>query len=91
VSLALSPDLVFVYVLRPSGLVGRLASGRVSRNGADELLVYDSYGRIIDYLSESGGKVRSWCLLGPMGKPVDGWSQVLEHDRARVFPFKDSV
>lgn len=91
VFLVLSPDATLVYVLRPSGLVGRLAAGRVSRNGSDGLVVYDSYGRVIEYLSEPGGKVRSWCLLGPAGKPVDGWSQVLDHDRARVFPFKDSV
>jgi len=86
----LSPDLSLVYVLSPSGLVGRLTSGRVSRNGSDSLVVYDLYGRIIEYLSEPGGRVRSWCLLGPTGKPVDGWSKVLDHDRARVFPFKDT-
>lgn len=90
-SMVLSPDLTLVYVLRPSGLVGRLASGRVARRQAGELLVYDAYGRIIEYLSEPGGKVRSWCLLGPTGKPLDGWSQVLEPDRPKVFPFKDSV
>lgn len=89
--LILSPDLTLVYVLNPSGLVGRLAAGRVSRHDGGELVVSDAYGRIIEYLSEPGGKVRSWCLLGPAGKPVDGWSQVLEHDRVRVFPFKDSA
>jgi hypothetical protein len=88
-SMVLSRDLTLVYVLRPSGLVGRLASGRVARRQAGELLVYDAYGRIIEYLSEPGGKVRSWCLLGPTGKPLDGWSQVLEPDRAKVFPVRD--
>jgi hypothetical protein len=83
--MVLSSDLTLVYVLRPSGLVGRLASGRVSRNGSDGLVVYDAYGRIIEYLSEPGGKVQSWCLLGPKGKPVDGWSMVLEEDRGRIF------
>jgi hypothetical protein len=87
--MVLSRDLTLVYVLRPSGLVGRLASGRVARRQAGELLVYDAYGRIIEYLSEPGGKVRSWCLLGPTGRPLDGWSQVLEPDRAKVFPFRD--
>jgi hypothetical protein len=87
----LSPELMLIYVLRPSGVVGRLASGRVSRHKTGELVVYDSYGRIIEYLSDPGGKVRSWCLLGPVGKPVDGWSEVLHQDRTRVFPFKDSV
>src|SRR5579862_9454035 len=89
VLLVLSPDLTLIYVLHPSGLVGRLASGRVSRHDAGELVVYDAYGRIIEYLSEPGGKVRSWCLLGSAGKPVDGWSKVLDQDRTRVFPFKD--
>jgi hypothetical protein len=91
VFLVLSADATLVYVLRPSGLVGRLAAGRVSRNGSDGLVVYDPYGRVIEYLSEPGGKVRSWCLLGPAGKPLNGWSKVLEQDRTRVFPFKDSA
>ena len=91
ISIVLSPDLTFVYVLAPSSVVGRLASGRVSRQSTGELVVYDAYGRAIEYLSQPGGKVRSWCLLGPTGKPVDGWSQVLERDRTKVFPFKDSV
>jgi hypothetical protein len=91
VFLVLSPELTLVYVLRPSGLVGRLASGRVSRRETGQLVVYDAYGRIVEYLTEPGGKVRSWCLLGPAGKPVDGWSQVLDQDRIRVFPFNDSV
>ena len=90
VLLLLSHDATLVYVLDPSGLVGRLAAGRVSRNGSG-LVVYDSYGRVIEYLSEPGGKVRSWCLLGPTGKPIDGWSYVQDQDRARVFPFKDFV
>ena len=84
----LSPDATLVYVLGPSGVVGRLAAGRVSRNGSG-LVVYDAYGRVIEYLSEPGGKIRSWCLLGPTGKPIDGWSYVQDEDRARVFPFKD--
>ena len=89
--LVLSPDATLVYVLGPSGVVGRLAVGRVSRNGSDGLVVYDPYGRVIEYLSQPGGKVRSWCLLGPGGKTIDGWSQVQDQDRARVFPFKDFV
>jgi hypothetical protein len=91
VFLPLSPDSVLVYVLHPSGLVGRLASGRISRNETRGLVVHDAYGRIIEYLSEPGGKVRSWCLLGPKGRPVDGWSEVVVEDRVRVFPFRDSA
>ena len=87
--MVLSPDLTLVYVLRPSGLVGRLASGRVSRRESGELVVYDPYGRTIEYLSEPGGKVQSWCLLGPTGKPVEGWSKVLDHDQALVLTIRD--
>lgn len=89
--MALSSDLILVYVLSPSGLVGRLASGRVSRHNGGGLVVHDAYGRIIEYLSEPGGKVRSWCLLDPAGKPVDGWSRVQDQDHARVFQFRDAV
>jgi hypothetical protein len=89
--MVLSPDLTLIYVLRPSGVVGRLTRGRVSRGEDGELVVYDAYGRLIEYLSGPGGKVRSWCLLGPTGKPVDAWSQVTEGDRTKVFPFKNSV
>jgi hypothetical protein len=88
--MVLSAELILVYVLDPSGCVGRLTAGRLSRQPTGGLIVSDLYGRVIEYLSDPGGKVRSWCLLGPRGKPVDGWSEVLEQDRTRVLPFKDA-
>ena len=84
----LSPDATLVYVLDPSGVVGRLSAGRISRNGS-ALVVYDAYGRIIEYLSDPGGKIRSWCVLGPEGRPIEGWSYIQDQDRTRVLPFKD--
>ncbi len=82
--MVLSHELTLVYVLRPSGLVGRLASGRVARDGSDGLSVYDRYGRIIEYLSGPEGNIRSWCLMGPEGKPVDGWFAAQEEDLSRM-------
>jgi hypothetical protein len=83
--MVLSHELTLVYVLHPSGVVGHLASGRVSRDGSDGLAVYDRYGRIIEYLSGPTGNVRSWCLVGPAGEPVDGWHEVHPEDRGKIF------
>ena len=79
VELRLSSDLILVYVLRRSGLVGRLSSGRVQRNGG--LIVFDRYGRRIEYLSLPGENVRSWSVITPGGAPVDGWCDVQDEDR----------
>lgn len=84
----LSPDATLLYVLDPSGVVGRLSAGRIARNGS-ALVVYDAYGRIIEYLSDPGGKIRSWCVLGPEGRLIEGWSYIQDQDRPRVLPFKD--
>ena len=77
---------MLVYVLHPSGLVGRLASGRISRDGFGSLAVYDRYGRAIEYLSGPAGNIRSWCVMDLAGKPVDGWSDVKSEDLMRIFP-----
>jgi hypothetical protein len=82
----LSHDLALVYVLHRSGCVGRLQTGRVSRHGATELNVYDSYGSLIEYLSGDTGRVRSWCLVGPMGNLVQGWHSVSIEDVSRFLP-----
>jgi hypothetical protein len=84
--LGLSAELMLVYVLRPSGCVGRLASGRISRHASAGLMVYDRYGRVVEYLSGPSGNVRSWCLMGPAGEPVDGWHEVQPEDRGRILP-----
>jgi hypothetical protein len=49
-------------------------------------MVYDRYGRVVEYLSGPSGNVRSWCLMGPAGKPADGWVEVQAEDRDRIFP-----
>jgi len=78
-----SHDLALVYVLHRSGCVGRLNSGRVSRDGATGLNVYDSYGRLVEYLSGSTSRVRSWCVVESTGNPVQGWLSVSIEDVAR--------
>jgi hypothetical protein len=40
---------------------------------------------IIEYLSAPSGNVRSWCLIGPEGKLVDGWFDVHAEDTTRIF------
>jgi hypothetical protein len=86
----LSHDLALVYVLHPSGCVGRLNSGRVSRQGATGLNVYDSYGRLIEYLSGTTSRVRSWCLVESTGNLVHGWHSVSIEDVARFIPTPSS-
>ena len=29
-------------------------------------------------------RMRSWCLVGPDGKPVDGWKEILPEDLHRI-------
>jgi len=89
--MALSHDLALVYVLRQSGCVGRLSSGRVSRHGATGLNVYDAYGRVIEYLSGNTSRVRSWCLVEPSGNLVQGWHSVSIEDLARFVPVPGST
>ena len=81
----LSHDLVLVYVLQ-SGCVGCLTSGSVLRHGARGLNVYDSYGRVIEYLSGKTSHVRSWRLAGPTGNPIQGWHSVSIEDLAKLLP-----
>jgi hypothetical protein len=64
----LSHDLALVYVLHRSGCVGRLNSGRVSRDGATGLNVYDLYGRLIEYLSGSTSRVSIGKRRGSLGR-----------------------
>ena len=82
----LSHDLALVYVLHRSGCVGRLNSGRVSRHGATGLNVFDAHGTLIGYLSGDTGRVRSWCLVGPMGNLAPGWHSVSIEDVPRFLP-----
>jgi hypothetical protein len=74
----LSEDVFLVYVLADSGVRGRLTSGRIERQSSGKLTVFDLRGEQFEYLS--GERIRSWCVVGPDGKPVDGWNQILPED-----------
>ena len=80
----LSEKAVLIYILAESGVRGRLTSGRVERTGAGTLDVYDTWGNRIDYLS--GNKLRSWCVVGAGGKPIDGWREILPEDVPKIIP-----
>jgi hypothetical protein len=79
--MVLSDDAALVYILAESGVRGRLTSGHIERNPAGTLDVFDALRERIDYLS--GNRMRSWCLVGPDGKPVDGWREILPEDLHR--------
>ena len=56
----LSDTAMLVFVLRHSGCVGRLTSGRIEWVGPAELNVHTKpSGAINDYIS--GSNLRSWC------------------------------
>jgi len=80
----LSDDVVLIYILAESGVRGHLTSGRIERRPDGTLDVYDARGRRFDYLS--GNRLRSWCVVDPSGKPIDGWREILPEDLPRIFP-----
>ena len=80
----LSDTAMLKFVLRRSGCVGQLTSGRIERDGPDGLNVYTGPGGCRnDYIS--GSNLRSWCLLGPDGKSMSGWCEIAAEDRAKIF------
>ena len=81
-AIVLSDEVVLVYVLHHSGCVGRLTAGRVERDGLGPLNVYDRYGGVFEYLVDAN--LRSWCVFGPDGNPIDGWSKIVEEDVQRM-------
>ena len=83
-TMVLSPEVTLVYVLHRGGLVGRVSSGRVARDSSGALMVYDRYGRVLEYLSAPAENVRSWCVMGPTGKPLDGWHDIKSGDHAKI-------
>lgn len=80
--MTLSDEAVLVYILAGSGVRGRLTSGTIQRDSSGNLGVFDARGERFDYLS--GEKLRSWCVLGPQGDPVDGWQQILPEDINKI-------
>jgi hypothetical protein len=88
-TIKLCEHIVFAYVLRDSGVTGHLNSGRVEQSAAGGLDVFDVYGSRFEYFS--GNRLRSWCVFGSDGKPIDGWSKILEEDRQRMGHFPDRL
>lgn len=82
--MVLSPDVFLVYVLAESGVTGHLTSGRIERNASGTLTVFDAHGYPFNYLS--AGRLRSWCVVGPNGRPIDGWREILPEDLPRILP-----
>jgi hypothetical protein len=82
--MVLSDEVCVVYVLAETGVRGKLTSGRVERNTSGELDVFDPQGNKFEYLSR--GRLRSWCVVGPNGEPVDGWRNILAEDLPKIFP-----
>lgn len=77
----LSEAAVLFFVLRGSGCVGRLTSGRIERDGAARLNVYTG-SAINAYIS--GDNLRSWCVVGPDRRPLAGWDEIIPEDRPRL-------
>ena len=77
----LSDEAVLVYVLE-SGVRGHLSSGRIERHSSGKLHVFDTKGGCFEYLS--GERLRSWCVVGPLGRPIDGWREVLPEDLPKI-------
>ena len=80
--MVLSDEAVFVYILAESGVKGHLTSGRIERNPTGKLMVFDAHGERFEYLT--GDRLRSWCVLGPEGKPMDGWQAILPQDLLKI-------
>jgi hypothetical protein len=76
--MVLSDEAVLVYVLAESGVKGRLTAGRIERDPSGLLTVFDAQGTWFEYLS--GKRLRSWYVIGPDGKPLDGWREILPMD-----------
>lgn len=80
--LTLSDEAVLVYILAESGVRGHRTSGGIQRNASGTLDVFDPDGQRFEYLS--GGRLRSWCVVGLDGGPIDGWENILPEDIRRL-------
>ncbi len=76
----LSTDYVLSYVLRDSGVLGRLTSGRIEKEN-DGLRVYNTFGEVNEYVS--GFKLRSWRVCRA-GIAIPDWSHVSPEDSERL-------
>jgi len=73
-----------VYILAESGVRGHLTTGRIERDSSGAVHVFDAHGERFEYLS--GERLRSWCVVGPEGKPIGGWGEILPEDLPRILP-----
>jgi hypothetical protein len=80
--MVLSEEAALVYILAESGVRGHLTSGQIERGPDGTLRVFDRYGAWFEYLS--GKRLRSWCVVGAEGKPMDGWQEILPEDLPRI-------
>ena len=79
----LSDEAILVYILTETGVRGHLTEGKIRRGPTGRLDVFDARGNRIDYLS--GNRLRSWCLVDALGKPIDGWREILPEDLPKMF------
>ncbi len=70
-----------IYILRESGVLGRLTSGSVERHETEGLRVYDQYGKLNEYIS--GPRMRSWSVFRG-GTPIRGWSNFTTEDERLI-------
>jgi hypothetical protein len=71
---------MLVFVLRQSGVMGKLTAGRIEKVGSAGLNVYSGpLGEMNDYIS--GDNLRSWCVLGADGIPLPDWEVIEDNDR----------
>ncbi len=80
--MVLSAEVMLVYILADSGVRGHLTSGRIERNPCGKLIVFDAHGERFEYLS--GNRLRSWCVIGCDGQPIDGWREILPEDLPKI-------
>ena len=76
----LSNDRVLHFVLRESGVVGHVTSGRVERV-AHQIKVYNKLGELNEYISES--RLRSWCVAEG-GRQLPEFTHIMPEDRDRL-------
>ena len=77
VLMVLSWNCVLVYILRDTGIRGRVTSGRLEFEAGKGLSVYDNCGPLNEYIS--GARLRSWRVFYH-GTPLPAWSQVMPED-----------